>query len=117
MRERWVGRGLAAVVLVLGMFLMFLAQDGVVGTTPYGSTWSCGSLLAPKAIALPSPMETPADFADDLAAAQGACAEARDVRAAEVIRVGFFAALVGMTSFGFRRRRDRAPAEPVRVAG
>lgn len=41
MAHRWSIRGLVAVVLVLGAFVLFLAQDGVDGTTPYGSTWPC----------------------------------------------------------------------------
>lgn len=117
MTHRWSIRGLVVAVLVLGASMFFLAQDGVDGTTPYGSTWSCGSLLAPKAIALPAPMEIPKDFADDLTAAQAACAEARDVRAAEVVRLAFPMVMVGMAAYGLRQRRDEAQVEAVDIAG
>lgn len=117
MAHRWSLRTLVAAVVVLGSFMFFLARDGVEGTAPDGSTWSCGSLLAPKAIAFPPPMEVPRDFADDLAAAQAACAEARDIRAAEVVRLAFPMLLAGLTAHGLRQRRNFAAAGAVAIAG
>ena len=105
-------RVLLGVALVLAVTTLWRAAEGLTGWSPDGSGWSCGSVLNPRAISRPDPSAQPVELLRDLSAAQAACAEARDIRQAEVVRMAiFFLLALGIGSGELRpRRRVTEPA-------
>ena len=99
-------RILVAVAGVLAVAACFLALRPLQATSMLHATWSCGSVLTPKAFAVPPFGATSQDFLHGLAAAQAACAEERDIAGARAFVLLFVAG-----SFAIASRK--APAEDV----